>query len=588
MLARNKDNWLLPKIAIACLLVGGVECAWADEDRGPPEPSGGTSTRLSNEGTRELIAAANPHAAKAGAEILAAGGSAIDAAIAAQLVLNLVEPQSSGIGGGGFLLYFDSKDNSLVSYDGRETAPAAATPSMFLRSDGSTPGYIEALEGGRAVGVPGLLRMLEMAHRASGKLPWPDLFVPAIELADAGFLVSPRLNALVSRVPTLARSPSAARYFLDSDGLPREVGTQLINNEFAQTLRTIAVGGSAIFYEGAITNDIVEVVRNDPINPGHLSATDFADYRAKRRLPVCSEHRNFLVCGVGPPSSGGLAVLQILGLLERLEVSRLEPWSLEAVHLFLEANRLAFADRNHYVGDPDFVDVPISGLLDESYLDARARLISKTHVAAAILPGVPPGLKTEFNIDDGSSERMSTTHISVVDRWGNVASMTSSIEFAFGSAVLVRGFLLNNQLTDFSFNPMRQGEVVANSVFPRKRPRSSMSPMIVFDSKGDPVLAIGSPGGSRIICYVAKVLVDVLDWGSELEAAVGRGNLCNRGKASEIEMGSSLEGMASALTVMGHSVKLSEMNSGLHGVMIVENGLVGAADPRREGDVRGH
>ena len=328
-------------IFIACLTLVVTTRAVADDEKMPPEPSGGSSVRSMGEGSIELVAAANPHAAKAGADILAAGGSAIDAAIGAQLVLNLVEPQSSGIGGGAFLLYFDSTTNSLASYDGRETAPASATATMFLREDGSTPGYIEALEGGRAVGVPGLLRMLELAHSASGKLSWEELFVPAIELANTGFSISPRLNSLVSKVPTLARSPSAASYFFDFNQNPKGVGKRLFNREFSQTLRVIAAGGAKAFYRGPIARDIVTAVRNAQVNPGVLSMDDFTQYRAKERPPVCLEHQRFLVCGAGPPSSGGLAVLQILGLLERVGIDQLEPWSIEAVHLFLEASRLA-------------------------------------------------------------------------------------------------------------------------------------------------------------------------------------------------------------------------------------------------------
>ena len=579
---------MFKKIAMVWLLMGVCGSASSEEERTAPEPAGGAFTGMETSGVRELIAAANPYAARAGARILAGGGSAIDAAIAAQLVLNLVEPQSSGIGGGSFLLYFDASTQSLVSYDGRETAPAAATPDMFLRSDGTAPGYIEALEGGRGVGVPGLLRMLEMAHEDSGKLPWSQLFTPAIELADGGFIVSPRLNTLASKVPTLARSGSARDYFFDSGGLARRVGVQLINKELAATLRIISRSGSKGFYEGPIANDIVMMVQNDPFNPGKINLDDFARYEAKRRLPVCLDHNNFEVCGVGPPSSGGLAVLQILGLVERLGIKHLEPWSPEAVHLFMEASRIAFADRNRYVADPDFVDVPVSGLLDKSYLNDRAKLINRAEVAAIVLPGTPPGLKSKLNEDDNSLEKVSTTHLSVVDRWGNVASMTSSIEFAFGSAIMVRGFLLNNQLTDFAFKPLRDGKAVANGVWPGKRPRSSMSPMIVFDSEGEPLLAIGSPGGSRIICYVAKVLVDVLDWGADLGDAISSGNLCNRGTATEIESGSAFLEMEHTLTEMGHNVKVVDMNSGLHGIMRIEGKLVGAADPRREGYVSGH
>ena len=558
-------------------------------ERGAPEPSASgehTSEGLVMEG-QEMIAVANPHAANSGAAMLRAGGSALDAAITAQLVLNLVEPQSSGIGGGAFLLYFDSASGELTSYDGRETAPASAKPNMFLKPDGTSPSYLAALVGGNSVGAPGLLRMLGLAHEAHGRLSWAELFAPAIDLAENGFAISPRLHALAGKVPTLTQFSMTAEYFLASDGRPKAVGTKLVNGVFAQTLRELAAGGAELFYLGPIAREIAETVSFATINPGGLTVSDIADYRPSLRPPVCADYRGFRVCGMGPPSSGGIAVLQILGLLAHFDMGSMTPWSVDAAHLFLEASRLAFADRARYIADPDFVRVPIKGLLDGIYLDQRAALINPKIANGAATPGSPLGGQAGFFADDDSAELLSTTHISIFDRYGNVASMTSSIEFAFGSALMVRGFLLNNQLTDFSFTSVRDGLPVANRVQPGKRPRSSMAPTVVFDGSGHPLLAIGSPGGSRIICYVAKALVGVIDWSLDLDQAVSHANLCNRNGPSELEAGSPMLDLKASLEERGHKIIIREMNSGLHAVMVAGDSLVGAADPRREGAVRG-
>ena len=558
-------------------------------ESGAPEPSASgehASEGLVMEG-QEMIAVANPHAANSGAAMLRAGGSALDAAITAQLVLNLVEPQSSGIGGGAFLLYFDSASGELTSYDGRETAPASAKPNMFLKPDGTSPSYLAALVGGNSVGAPGLLRMLGLAHEAHGRLSWAELFAPAIDLAENGFAISPRLHALAGKVPTLTQFSMTAEYFLASDGRPKAVGTKLVNGAFAQTLRELAAGGAELFYLGPIAREIAETVSFATINPGGLTVSDIADYRPSLRPPVCADYRGFRVCGMGPPSSGGIAVLQILGLLAHFDMGSMTPWSVDAAHLFLEASRLAFADRARYIADPDFVRVPIKGLLDGIYLDQRAALINPKIANGAVTPGSPIGAQAGFFADDDSAELLSTTHISIFDRYGNVASMTSSIEFAFGSALMVRGFLLNNQLTDFSFTSVRDGLPVANRVQPGKRPRSSMAPTVVFDGSGHPLLAIGSPGGSRIICYVAKALVGVIDWSLDLDQAVSHANLCNRNGPSELEAGSPMLDLKASLEERGHEIIIREMNSGLHAVMVGGDSLVGAADPRREGAVRG-
>lgn len=577
-------------IRIGCLVLLGSVLNWAalGADRGAPEPSGGQTSQELVGGGHALIAAANPHAANSGAAIMQAGGSALDAAIAAQLVLNLVEPQSSGVGGGAFLLYFDNASGELISYDGRETAPSSSDPDMFLGADGDSPGYLAALVGGNSVGAPGLLRMLSLAHKAHGRLPWAELFVPAINLAENGFRISPRLHLLSQKIPTLKQFDLTAKYFFTADGEPRPIGATLANTAFAQTLREVAAGGAEEFYLGSIASQIAETIAFAKVNPGRLTALDIANYRPRLRPPVCLDYRGFLVCGMGPPSSGGIAVLQILGLLAQFEVDSMEPWSVEAAHLFLEASRLAYADRARYVADPDFVVVPVEGLLDSSYLRGRAARIDLMNASGKVAPGLPPGVKASTFADDDSVELSSTTHISVFDRYGNVASMTSSIEFAFGSALMVRGFLLNNQLTDFSFSPTRAGLPVANRVEPGKRPRSSMAPTVVFDKNGRPLLAIGSPGGSRIICYVAKSLIGVIDWGLDLNQALSHANLCNRNGPSELEASSQMVDLQVPLEKLGHNVVIRQMNSGIHAVMVTDDRLVGAADPRREGAVKGH
>ena len=574
---------------ICCLLWAGPSNA---ETQAPePETGAGQTVRTESPAYTEMVAAAHPLAADAGARVLAAGGSAVDAAIATQLVLNLVEPQSSGIGGGAFLLHYEAVTGDLRTYDGRETAPAAATPELFVNPDGSLPGYFEALAGGRSVGAPGLLRMLEAAHRAHGVLPWRDLFEPAIALAQTGFEIGPRLNMLLSLVPTIAPFPDAAAYFLDGDGTPKKVGTLLRNPAFADTLRRIADGGSDAFYRGDVAHDIVRTVTTAPVNPGRLSAADLAGYAPKLRPPVCLAYRGYRVCGMGPPSSGGLTVLQILGMLEQFDMAALAPNSAAAVHLFAEASRFAYADRDLYIADPDFVAVPADGLLDRSYLQARASLIDVDKAAESVAAGVPPGAEGLTRRGAGSTEPPGTTHLSVVDRHGNAVSLTSSIEFAFGSGLMVRGFLLNNQLTDFSFAPERDGRAVANRVEPDKRPRSSMSPTMVFDDQGRLRLVVGSPGGSSIICYVAKTLVAVIDWKFDLQSAVDLPHRCNRGGATELERDTELASLEAALAARGHVVKVLDMNSGLHAIGLDHGGeghaLSGAADPRREGVAAG-
>ena len=535
------------------------------------------------QGARQMIAAANPYAAQAGHDMLARGGGAVDAAIAAQLVLNLVEPQSSGIGGGGFMLSYDARDGSVIAYDGRETAPAAVTPKLFMDSDGAPLKFFDAVIGGRAVGVPGLLAMLKLAHERHGKLPWAVLFEPAVILAEQGFSLSPRLHKLIGKARGLGRYATARSYFFTADGLPIPVGTRLANPAFAATLRSIAAGGAAAFYRGDIAADMVAAVRAAADNPGLMSLADLAAYDAKPRQPVCAGYRQWRVCGMGPPSSGGVTTLQILGLLEGFDLAALAPGSVAAVHLISEASRLAFADRARYLADDDFQPVPVRGLLDKGYLASRAAAIDPESSMGRASPGEPPFRNGGLGADDPGGEGFSTSHIAVIDSDGSAVSMTSSIESAFGSRIMVRGFLLNNQLTDFSFRPDIDGVAVANRVEAGKRPRSSMAPTLVFDGDGRLKLSIGSPGGSRIIGYVTQSLIALLDWRLDLRTAIALPHHVNRNGPIDLEEGTPLAALGPALVRLGHEVRITPLVSGLHGVAVTGQGLEGGADPRREG-----
>lgn len=504
-----------------------------------------------------MVAAANPLAAQAGVDVLQRGGSSVDAAIAAQMVLGLVEPQSSGIGGGAFLLHWSRQERMLRSYDGREAAPAAARPERFLGPDGKPVPFMEAVLGGRSVGVPGVLRMLELAHRRHGRLPWPDLFAPAIRIAEQGFATPPALR----------RALEAERYlrhplFFDAEGKPR---SRIVNRDYARTLRAIAHGGADAFYGGVIAQDVVRAVRSQA-RPGDLTLEDLAAYRALERAPVCGPYRGLRVCSMGPPSSGAVALLQILGMLERTAFARAPPHSAEAAHLFTEAARLAFADRARYLADPGFAAVPVEKLLDPAYLAKRAALIGERTIGVAL---------------PGDAER-GTSHLSIVDRHGDAVSMTTSIESGFGSRIVVRGFLLNNQLTDFDFTPG-----AANAVGPRKRPRSSMAPTMVFDGQGALKLVIGSPGGAMIINYVARALVARIDWSMELQAALAAPNLGTRNGPTLLESDTPYAALRGPLAGRGHEVRLAPLRSGLHAVERAPGGWRGAADPRRDGAAMG-
>lgn len=569
-------------VLTATLLLDACTPAPAPEaaSAAPPEP---VRFEAAAHAAHFMAAAANPLAAEAGRDVLARGGNAVDAAIAMQMVLNLVEPQSSGVGGGGFLLYYDAAAGTVTAYDGRETAPRAATPGMFLNGDGTPKDFYAAAVGGGAVGVPGIVAMLELAHRDHGKLAWAELFAPAIQMAEEGFAVSPRLHALIEGDQHLKTFPGTAAYFFHGDGSPLQADEKLKNPALAETLRALASGGAEAFYKGPIARDIVAAVSGVASNPGRLTESDFADYRAKRRDPVCNAYRQWRVCGMPPPSSGGVTLLEALGMLQSFDLGALAPESAQAVHLIAEASRLSFADRNRYLGDPDFVRAPVGLLLDQNYLARRAKLISPDRAMDRARPGALAAVFIPSDATTPDSPASSTSHISVVDAEGNAVAFTSSIEAEFGSRLMVRGFLLNNELTDFSFRPEIDGMPAANRAEPGKRPLSSMAPTLVFDAQGRLALAVGSPGGQSIIGYVLKTLVGVLDRGLKIQAAIDLPNFVAKTGPVEIEDGAAPAGLKEKLEAMGHEVETRALTSGLQGIAVTPRGLEGGADRRREG-----
>ncbi len=548
-----------------------------------PEAASGLEAKPLVRAKKHMVVAAHPLAAQAGLEVLRAGGSAVDAAIATQLVLALVEPQSSGLGGGAFLLHWDAQARSLASYDGRETAPLAARPDRFLPAPAGRSGWQRLLASGRAVGVPGLVAMLAQAHAAHGRLAWADLFAPAIRLASEGFPVGRRLNALLARAGRERFGAAAQSYFFDAAGAPWPVGHRLKNPAFAATLKALANKGPTAFYVGEIAEAIVAAVNSAPGSAGDITPGDLAGYRVRERTPVCARYRVYRICGMGPPSSGGLTVGQTLMLLDGFDLGR-EPLGAEALHLIGAAQNLAYADRGRYMADPDFVTVP-SGLLDKGYIARRRSLIRPDRAGAKAKPGTPPGLGSVPAGKDASTERPGTTHVSIIDAQGNALAMTSTIEAAFGSGLMVSGFLLNNQLTDFSFQPAdAEGRPIANRVEGGKRPRSSMAPTIVFDKQGAVRMVTGSPGGTRIILYVAKSLIAHLDWGLDAQQSAALINFGARNHGVyELEATELSPGIARGLQARGHTVKLSPMTSGAHIIVVRGAGLEGGADPRREG-----
>jgi gamma-glutamyltranspeptidase/glutathione hydrolase len=536
---------------------------------------------------RHVIVASHKLATDAGLAVLRTGGSAVDAAIAAQMVMGLVEPQSSGIGGGAFLVHWNAKAKKLETYDGRETAPKSVTPNLFIGADGKPLGYVEAVVGGRSVGVPGAIAVLWLAHKEQGRLPWSDLFTAAIDLAEKGFPVSPRLAAAIARDPALAWIPETAAYF-HPGGKPLVVGDIVKNAAYAQTLREIAGKGPDAFYRGRVAQAIATAVKTAPRGAVDITLEDIAGYQAKKREPVCGLYRAHQICGMGPPSSGGVTTLQILKMLERYDVAKLAPKSPQAIHLFSEAQRLAFADRAAYLADPDFVPVPLPGMIAPDYLAERSKLLSLQAVLdrAKIEPGRPKGASlTLERLRVPDHARPGTAHVSVIDGDGNALAMTTTVEGGFGSHLMAAGFILNNQLTDFSFAPGTDNRRFANAPEAGKRPLSSMTPTIVFDKEGKVVAVVGSPGSWRIIPYVAKTLIALIDWKMDMAAAIALPHTASRAGPTELEQGRGLDTIADRLRAMGHEVTLPEQASGLNAIRVTKDGFDAAADPRREGTV---
>jgi gamma-glutamyltranspeptidase / glutathione hydrolase len=607
----------LSTIAVASLLAACATSTQAPSDFSytpfqQPEGASGITDKPGWATKKFAVAAANPLATDAGYQILKAGGSAVDAAIAVQMVLSLVEPQSSGIGGGAFLLHHDGK--ATEAFDGRETAPAGVDENLFMK-DGKPLSFYDGVVGGRSVGVPGTVRMLEVAHKQHGRLPWAKLFEPAIALAEGGFKISPRLNTLVKADAHLKKDPTATAYFFKSDGDPRDVGVNLRNQPFADVLKRIAAQGSKAMHEGPIAQAIVDKVQKHPDNPGKLTMADMAGYQPKKREALCTDYsakgKDYRLCGFPPPSSGAIAVGQILGILNNTTAATLAPEpspdgkgvvpAAQWLHLYTEASRLAFADRAQYVGDPDFVPAPDgklggnwASMLAPAYLTERAKLIGDQSMKTG-QPGTPDGAKIAFGMPAEQPE-YGTSHISIIDGYGNALSMTTTIEDAFGARQMVNpsgvgsgGFLLNNELTDFNYAPNdTTGKPTANRVQPGKRPRSSMSPTLVFDkATGQVVMSGGSPGGALIIHYTAKTLYGVLNWGLNTQQAINLPNFAATGAPTQLEEKRFAPATVDALKVRGHEVRELAMTSGLQAIERTSSGFFGGADPRREGIVMG-
>jgi len=553
---------------------------------------------------RQMVAAAHPLAAAAGQRVLRAGGSAVDAAIAVQMMLSLVEPQSSGIGGGAFLMVWDGQ--VVKAWDGRETAPSGVTQSLFLRPDGQAMSFAEAAVGGRSVGVPGVVRMLHDAHGRHGRLPWAQLFAPAIEAAEAGFVVSPRLHEAIKGDPHLSRSEGARKYFFDSLGQPWPVGHTLRNPALAQILRAIAQHGPAAFYGDSIAQDMVARIRQHPTNPGFMTPADLQGYRSVLRSALCTPWESVRVCGFPPPSSGHLTMMQILGMLSAMDMKVPTRWvgasddpaEVEWAHRYIEASKLAYADRARYIADPEFVAPPAgnwSAMVDSRYLASRAQLIGQRAMSAATA-GEPAGQRTAWG-DAPPQWELGTSHISVVDRWGHVVAMTTTVEAVWGSRILADGgtglpggYILNNQLTDFSFSPRdAQGRWIANRVEPGKRPRSSMNPTLVFGSESTgPILSLGSPGGAVIIHYTTKAILLHLQARADLPTSISSANLANLNGPTQVERGRYSAAFIDALKRRGHTVQEADLVSGTQAISRQGSGWWGAADPRREGVALGH
>lgn len=568
------------------ITVAGLAYAEQTTDGFAPEITTGVSDKVMQTTNEYMIAAANPIAAAAGRDVLARGGNAIDAMVTTQLVLGLVEPQSSGLGGGAFLVYYDAESKAMTTFDGRETAPMAATPRLFQTKDGEKLKFWDAVVGGLSVGTPGTVKLMFDTHQKLGRLDWASLVQPAIDLAEQGFEVSERLHqSIAADTERLSVHPDTKAYFFDESGNALPVGHVLKNQAYADTLKAISANGADAFYSGPIAEALVDKV-NSAANPGVLALADLANYKIKEREPVCIEYRSYDVCGMGPPSSGALTVGQILGLVQPYDLSQLGPTSVESWRLIGDASRLAFADRGRYMADSDFVPMPTEGLLAPAYLKERAALLSGDKALESVSAGSPEWDHAMLLADDESIEFKSTSHFSIVDAEGNAVSITTTIENGFGSRLMSGGFLLNNELTDFSFATHNDGVPIANRVEPGKRPRSSMSPTIVMKD-GTPYMVVGSPGGSRIIGYVAQSIIAHLDWGMNIQEAINMPHAVNRFGKYDLEEGTGAASLQAELEAIGYEVGVRGLTSGLHGIVIQDGKLMGGADPRREGVVLG-
>jgi gamma-glutamyltranspeptidase/glutathione hydrolase len=538
---------------------------------------------------KHMIVTDSPFATDAGLQMLRAGGSAVDAAIAAQMVLTLVEPESTGIGGGAFVVLFDPKAKKVTTFDGREMAPASATPGMFLDASGKPLAHGDAIPGGLSVGVPGDVAMLWLAHEKYGKLPWAKLFQPAIALSEKGFPVTRKLSTLLREYPQLAKMPDIRAYFYKPDGSPYAEGEILKNPELAHTLRMIAKDGPKGFYEGPVAQAIVDKVQYAPIHPAGMTLDDLKDYVAKERPPVCGAYRTYRLCSMGPPSSGGVAVIQILDMLERFAPKDLQPGTLSQAHLFTQASRLAFADRAKYMADSDFIPVPVAGLTDRGYTLSRSKLIDPARDMGKAEAGTPPIKHASIDFaPQRSPQPQGTSHLSIVDDSGEAVAMTTTVESVLGSKMMAKGFVLNNQLTDFSFDPVIDGKPVANAPAPKKRPLSAMSPTIVFDANGKFKIATGSPGGPLIIDYTAQSILNLIDGRQTPAKAAAEPHVANLNTPTLIEKGTSAEALIPQLEAMGHQIAEPIVEqSGVNIIERVKGGYLGAADPRRDGNARG-
>ena len=579
---------LLRRFAFLAAFLGAAACL--------TQPSFAASQTGPVRATKDMAVTANPYATDAAVEILRKGGNAVDAAVAAQLVLSLVEPQSSGVGGGAFMLYYTAPDApgikpEITAYEGREVAPKSAGPDLFLDKDSKPRAFFDVGIGGRAVGVPGAMKMLYMAHEDHGLLPWSDLFGPAIALAENGFVVSPRLHALLQRFRNFAKVESFRKYFYDADGNPWPAGHVLKNPEYAETLKLLQSDGVEPLYSGKLAREIVAAVHDTPLPKGLLTLEDMKSYSAHKSAPLCLPYRQWKVCGAQLPTSGGVTLLETLGLLRDFDLHAVKDDPVKRVHLVADAMRLAYADRNYYLGDPAFVKAPVSGLLNPTYLHDRAKLIDPDKAMATATPGTPPEMHGWNYAPDESRQGPSTSHFSITDQWGNAVSMTTTVQGPFGSQLMVGGFILNNQLTDFSFAPERDGKPVANRVQGGKHPLSSMAPTMVLDGKNNLHLVIGSPGGTHIIAYVLQAVLGVLDFDRNIQQAVAAPHFFADDRALTFEMGSALAHYADGFTAMGYKLDERDFNSGLHGIEIDGDGadrvLWGGVDPRREGKALG-